>query len=80
MRLKDIVELIKVDVPDHTDGAFDVSIQADDGGTHITICVEHHEDAHVVLKAFTSRFRDIRIIVMKVPEGSLHTDKHTRFY
>ena len=78
MRLKDVVELIRVDMPDHTDGAFDVLIQSDDGGTHITICVEHHEDAHYVMKAFSKRFKDRRILVMKVPEGFLHTDEYTR--
>jgi len=74
MRLKDVVELIRVDMPDHTKGAFNVDIQSDDGGTHITICVEHHEDAGAVLEAFSSRFKEQRIIVMKVPEDSLHID------
>jgi hypothetical protein len=80
MRLKDVVELIRVDMPDHTDGAFDILIQSDDGGTHITICVEHHEDAHFVQKAFSSRFKDKRIIVMKVPEGTLHLDEYAKSY
>lgn len=72
MRLKDIVELIKVDMPDHTEGAFDVSIQSDDGGTHITISVEDHKDSQTVLNAFTDRFKETRLIIMLVPEGSLH--------
>ena len=72
MRLKDIVELIKVDMPDHTEGAFDVSIQSDDGGTHITISVEDHKDSQTVLNAFTDRFKGTRLIIMLVPEGSLH--------
>ena len=72
MRLKDVVELIKLDMPDHTEGAFDVSVESDDGGTHITIRVEDHRDANKVLRAFTERFRDKRIIVMKVPVDSLH--------
>lgn len=72
MRHKDIVELIKVDMPDHTEGAFDVSIQSDDGGTHITISVEDHKDSQAVLNAFTDRFKGTRLIIMLVPEGSLH--------
>ena len=78
MRLKDVVELIRVDMPDHTSGAFDVLIQSDDGGTHITICVEHHEDAHRVMKAFSPRFKEERILIMKVPEDSLHLDEYIR--
>ena len=80
MRLKDTVELIRVDMPDHTSGAFDVLIQSDDGGTHVTICVENHDDAHSVMNAFSTRFKDKRIIVMKVPEGTLHSDEYTRHY
>ena len=72
MRLKDVVELIKLDMPDYTEGAFDVVVESDDGGTHITIRVEDHRDANKVLRAFTERFRDKRIIVMKVPVDSLH--------
>ena len=72
MRLKDIIELIRVDMPDHTEGAFDVSIQSDDGGTHITISVEDHKDSQTVLNAFTDRFKETRLIIMLVPEGSLH--------
>ena len=72
MRLKDIVELIKVDMPDHTDGAFDVAIQSDDGGTHITISIEDHKDSQKILKAFTDRFKGTRLIIMLVPLESLH--------
>tara|TARA_Y100001970_G_C13439610_1_gene465081 strand:- start:176 stop:418 length:243 start_codon:yes stop_codon:yes gene_type:complete len=80
MRLKDVVELIRVDMPDHTTGAFDVILQSDDGGTHITICVENHDDASTVMQAFITRFKENRIIVMKVPEGTLHSDEFSRHY
>ena len=30
MRRADVIELIRVDLPDHTDGAFDVVIESDD--------------------------------------------------
>jgi hypothetical protein len=69
--LKDIVELIRVDMPDHTEGPFDVKIQSDDGGTHITIMIEFHKDAQKILDAFFDRFKEKRIIVMKVPEDFL---------
>ena len=71
MRLKDIVELIRVDMPDFTEGAFDVGLGSDDGGTHIQISVEVHSDALPVLSNFSKRFKDARIIVLKVPEGIL---------
>ena len=71
MRREDVVELIKVDLPDHTDGAFDVKIESDDGGTHITIRIEDHTNSQQILKLFSDRFNDQRIIVAKVPEGYL---------
>ena len=72
MRLKDIIELIRLDMPDHTEDAFDVSIESDDAGTHITIKIENHRDGHKILDAFTQRFNSTRIIVMKVPKGCCH--------
>lgn len=74
MRLKDTAELIRVDMPDFTEGAFDVVIQSDGAGAHIAIIVECHDDASAILQSFSKRFNDKRIIVLKVPEGML-TDK-----
>ena len=71
MRREDVVELIRVDLPDHTEGAFDVKIASDDGGTHITILIEDHTNAQQILRFFGERFKDQRIIVAKVPEGYL---------
>lgn len=71
MRREDVVELIKVDLPDHTDGAFDVKIESDDGGTHITVFVEDHTNSQQILKSFSDRFKGHRIIVANVPEGYL---------
>ena len=71
MRREDVVELIKVDLPDHTDGAFDVKIESDDGGTHITILIEDHTNSQQILRLFSDRFDDQRILVAKVPEGYL---------
>ena len=72
MKKSDTVELIRVDMPDHTDGAFDVRIESDDGGTHIAIYVENHNDSHNIMRVFSNRFKDHRIILMKVPTGFLH--------
>jgi len=74
MRIKDVVELIRVDMPDHTDGAFNVKIESDDGGTHIVIFIENHSDGQDVLRAFSNRFSDQRVIIMLVPSGSIHPD------
>ena len=73
MRREDVVELIRVDMPDHTEGAFDVRIESDDGGSHIVIAIEDHSNSYEILNAFTGRFRDQRVILLKVPDGSLHT-------
>jgi hypothetical protein len=61
-------------MPDHTDGPFDVELQSDDGGNHITIIIEHHADAQKILSVFCDRFKDKRIIVLNVPEGFLDKD------
>lgn len=71
MRMKDVIELIRVDMPDHTEGAFDVVIASDDGGSHIEISIEDHRNSLEILRAFSTRFSDQRIIVAKVPEGYL---------
>ena len=71
MRLKDVVELIRVDMPDFTEGPFDVEIQSDDGGTHIVISVEKHKDSSLILENFSKRFTDKRIIVLNVPDGMI---------
>jgi hypothetical protein len=72
MRLKDVVELITVDMPDYTEGAFDIALETDDGGPHITIRVEAHSDSQNILKVFSSRFDGERILVMNVPQGYIH--------
>lgn len=72
MHREDIVELIQVDMPDLTEGAFNVDIQSDDAGSHIVISIEHHESGQHILRMFSDRFKDNRIIVMQVPKGNLH--------
>ena len=70
MRREDVVELIRCEMPDLTEGPFDVKIEHDCGGAHICVYVEFHDDAQGILKAFQRR-HDRRIIVKKVPEGWL---------
>ena len=69
MRKKDIVNLILVDLVDLTDGPFKVEIASDDGGTHIEIYIENHDDSQEILSAMTVSYPSERIIVMKVPIG-----------
>ena len=71
MRLKDTVELIKSDVIDLTDGPFHVDIQSDDGGTHVVVQLEWHQDSQKILDFMSKNYKNIRIIVMKIPEGTL---------
>jgi hypothetical protein len=71
MRREEVVELIRCEMPDLTDGPFDVRIETDDGGNHICIYVEFHEDAQQILKRFHRFHGQKRILVMKVPDGFL---------
>lgn len=73
MRSSDVVELIRVDMPDWTDGAFDILIESDDGGSHIVIKIDDHEHSQAILEEFSRRFEDQRILVMLVPKGSLYS-------
>jgi len=72
MRLKDIAELIKSDVIDLTDGPFHVDIQSDDGGTHIVIQLEWHQDSQKILNFMSKNYKETRIIIMNIPEGTLN--------
>ena len=73
MKMSDVVELIRVDMPDYTEGAFDIRLESDDGGTHVVIAIEDHTRSYDILGTFGKRFNDQRIIVLKVPAGSLHS-------
>lgn len=71
MRLKDIAELIKSDVIDLTDGPFHVGIHTDDGGPHIAVKLEWHQDSQKILRFLTDSYPSTRLVVVKVPEDSL---------
>ena len=70
MRREDIVELIRMDMPDFTEGAFDVTIASDDGGSHIQISIEDHRGSQKILRHFSDKYKT-RMLVMLVPEGFL---------
>ena len=71
MRREDVIELIKSDMPDLTEGAFDVQTKSDDGGTHIAIYIEDHTNSQNILRMAFEKYRENRIVVVKVPEGYL---------
>ncbi len=73
MRLKDLVEVIKSDVIDLTDGPFDVDVESDDGGTHITVSVEFHKDAKEIMTRMIEDYEGYRILVKLVPDGYVHS-------
>ena len=70
MMLKDIVELLKCDIPDLTEGPFRVAVESDDGGSHITVSLEFHEDCQEIRKFLDVNYKN-RIILKKVPDGFL---------
>ncbi len=71
MRLKDIAELIRCDLLDLTEGAFDVQIKSDDAGYHLAVYLESHEDAADVRKALDKDYKGTRTVILKIPEGTL---------
>ncbi len=71
LRKKDILNLVIADVVDLTDGPFDVTFASDDGGTHIQIAIEHHEDAQKIVERFKTSMHGYRALVLKVPAGYL---------
>ena len=70
MQKKELVQILKAEVPDLTEGPFDVSIESDGGGSHICIAIEMHTDAPAIVKK-CYEWKDQRIIVKKVPTGWL---------
>ena len=68
MKLKDVVEIIRCDIPDLTEGPFDVAIESDDGGSHVVVRIEDHEDGKKILDHLTTEYSGTRALVMLVPE------------
>ena len=74
MQKKELVQVLRSEMPDLTDRAFDVTIQTDDGGAHICISIEVHEDAQAVVRK-CYEWKSQRIIVKKVPPGWLELQR-----
>ena len=68
---KDILNLVISDVVDLTDGPFDVAFASDDGGTHIQISIEHHEDAQHIIASIKTTIHGYNVLILKVPDGYL---------
>ena len=71
LRKRDIENLVIADVIEMTEGAFDVSFESDDGGTHIQVSIEKHDDAQKLTKHFLINQLGYRVLVLKVPPGYL---------
>ena len=71
LRKRDIENLVIADVIEITEGAFDVSFESDDSGTHIQVSIEKHDDAHKLTKHFLINQLGYRVLVLKVPPGYL---------
>ena len=74
MQKKELVQVLRSEVPDLTEGPFDVSIESDDGGSHICITIEIHEDAQAIVQK-CYEWKNQRIIVKKVPTGWLELQR-----
>tara|TARA_R110001583_G_scaffold31043_8_gene106605 strand:+ start:3613 stop:3855 length:243 start_codon:yes stop_codon:yes gene_type:complete len=70
---RDIENLVIADVIEITDGAFDVSFESDDGGTHIQVAIEKHSDAPKLSSHFNRNDLELgyRVLILKVPIGYL---------
>jgi len=68
---RDIENLVIADVIELTDGAFDVSFESDDGGTHVQIAIEKHSDAPKLSNHFNRNDLGYRVLILKVPSGYL---------
>ena len=73
MERKEIVGIIRGMMPDLTDGPFDVLIQADCGGNHISTYVEEGTNCENMHRIFFEKFGGERIIIVKCPTGYLQS-------
>ncbi len=64
MRLRDTIELIKCDLPDLTEGCFEVVIESDDGGAHVCVKIGDHGDGQAIMSYLWENYREVRCIVM----------------
>ena len=71
LRKRDLIELIKCDVVDLTEGAFRVVLASDDGGTLINVMLEDHANTHEIMKELYLAYPGQRLVITKVPLGWL---------
>ena len=75
LRKRDIIELIKCDLVDLTEGAFRVILDSDDGGSVINVMIEDHSNSQEILREMDRAYPGHRLVVTKVPEGWLKVFK-----
>ena len=68
---KDFIPLLMTDVTELTESRFHVCWSSDDGGEHIEIQLENHDDSTKVRKFIDKSYSLHRIIIMNVPDGFL---------
>ena len=68
---KDLISLLMTDVTELTESRFLVHLTSDDGGNHIEIQLENHDDSSKVRNFIDKNYPSQRIIIMNVPEGFL---------
>ena len=70
---EELLEKIRSEVVDITDGPFHVEWASDDGGNHTQILLECHEDSSDIMLMIDKKFykKHQRILVMLVPPGYL---------
>lgn len=71
LRKKDIIELMKCDLVDLTEGAFRVLLDSDDGGHVINVMVEDHSNTAEIMRELDRAYSGHRTVLTKVPEGWL---------
>ena len=59
------------DVVELTEGNFQVTFESDDGGTHIQVAIEKHQDGPSLTSHFSISQLGYRVLVLKVPPGYL---------
>ena len=63
--------LVIADVIDLTDGKFEVTFESDDGGNHVQVAIEKHDDAQALIDHFIINKLGHRVLILKVPPGYL---------
>ena len=68
---RDIIELIKCDIVELSEGAFRVLLDSDDGGTLINVMLEDHSNTQEIMRELDRAYPGHRLVITKVPHGWL---------